>query len=156
MTPGQILFAVLSGLAVNECCELSPWCARKLVRWSAHCRYTDAARADARAEELTALIDDRPGKLFKLITALGFAAGAVMASVRRTAMWRATASGEQLASKRTRGLISTDDDLAAFLIGMWAMRSGRSLPQGVRPNQLSEQELIGFWADDLSPNAVVI
>lgn len=77
MTAWQVLVSILLGLAINECSEVSPWCARRLVRWSAHRRYTDRARADARAEELTALIDDRPGKLFKLFTALGFAAEAV-------------------------------------------------------------------------------
>lgn len=79
MTTGQILFAIITGLAVNECCDVSPWAARKLVRWSAHRRYVPPARAELRAEELAAFIDDRPGRLFKLITALGFAAAAVVA-----------------------------------------------------------------------------
>ena len=74
MTTVQVVLGVLSGLAVNEFCDLSPWVARRLVRWSARLRYTDPVRAETRAEELTALIDDRPGKLFKLLTALGFAA----------------------------------------------------------------------------------
>lgn len=78
MTTGQILLAILTGLIVNECCDMSPWLARKLVRWSAHRRYTPAARAELRAEELAAYIDDRPGRLFKLITALGFAIAAVV------------------------------------------------------------------------------
>ena len=77
------MVTVILGLAINECSEVSPWCARKLVRWSAHCRYADPARADVRAEELSALIDDRPGKLFKLITALGLAVAAVTVSARR-------------------------------------------------------------------------
>jgi hypothetical protein len=46
-----------------------------------------------------------------------------------------------------------DDLLAAVLFRMWALASGRSLPRNVRPDQLSEEELIGFWADDLSPAA---
>jgi len=62
MTTGQILLAIITGLAVNECSEMSPWAARKLVRWSAHPRYAPPSRA----EELAALIDDRPGRLFKL------------------------------------------------------------------------------------------
>jgi hypothetical protein len=76
---GWLLSAIISvimGLAVNECSELSPALARRLVRWSARHRYHDAARADERAEELAAYINDRPGKLFKLIVALGFAARA--------------------------------------------------------------------------------
>ncbi|MGH3811327.1 MAG: hypothetical protein ACRDUV_02575 [Pseudonocardiaceae bacterium] len=77
MTIGQILLAIITGLAVNECCDVSPWAARKLVRWSARRRYAPPARAELRAEELAAYIDARPGRLFKLITALGFAVAAV-------------------------------------------------------------------------------
>jgi hypothetical protein len=77
MTTEQIVLGVLSALAVNEFCDLSPWVAGRLVRWSARLRYTDPVRADTRAEEFTALIGDRPGKLFKLLTALGFVAVAI-------------------------------------------------------------------------------
>jgi mycothiol system anti-sigma-R factor len=78
-----ILLGIVSGLLTNEFCEFSPWCARKLVRWSAFRRYTDPDRAAIRAEELTALIDDRPGNLFKLFTAACFAANAVIVTARR-------------------------------------------------------------------------
>jgi hypothetical protein len=44
-----------------------------------------------------------------------------------------------------------DDELAGLLVRMWSLASGRSLPSGVRPADLSEQELLDFWADDLSP-----
>jgi hypothetical protein len=47
---------------------------------------------------------------------------------------------------------SDDDDLLAdLLISMWALASGRFLRRGIRPEQLSEEELIDFWADDLTP-----
>jgi hypothetical protein len=78
MTIGQILLAIAVGLAVSEFSEVCPWAARKLVRWSARRRYVSPVRAELRAEELAAYIDDRPGRLFKLITALGFAAAAVV------------------------------------------------------------------------------
>ena len=78
-----ILLGIVTGLLANELFEFSPWCARKLVRWSAFRRYTDPDRAEMRAEELTALINDRPGKLFKLITAVCFAADAVIVCSRR-------------------------------------------------------------------------
>jgi len=84
MSIGAIVLAIVTGLAVNERCDVAPWCARKLVRWSAFRRYTDRARAEARAEELAAVINARPGKLFKLITALAFAGGASMALARRS------------------------------------------------------------------------
>ncbi len=83
MTLDQILLAIITGLAVNECCDISPWLAHKLVRWSAHRRYTSPSRAEVRAEELAAYIDARPGKLFKLTTALSFVAVAVV--TRKTA-----------------------------------------------------------------------
>lgn len=78
MTIDQILITIIVSLAVNECCDVSPWAARKLVRWAARRRYAPPSRAEVRAEELAALINDRPGRLFKLITALGFAAAAIV------------------------------------------------------------------------------
>lgn len=48
-------------------------------------------------------------------------------------------------------VITTDDDLLAnMLISMWALASGRFLRRGVRPEQLTEEELINFWADDIT------
>lgn len=74
---------VCLALAANECCELSPWAAEKIARWSARLRYSDPSRAEVRAEELAALVEDRPGKLLKLITALSFAGAAVHAWMLR-------------------------------------------------------------------------
>jgi Sigma-70 region 2 len=90
VTPAEIVVTAVMGLAVNESCEISPWAARKLVIWSAHRRYAgNPERTEIRAAELAALIDARPGKLFKLLTACGFAAAAfcsqLMALLRRTA-----------------------------------------------------------------------
>ncbi|MGH8347616.1 MAG: hypothetical protein ACRES5_13795 [Pseudomonas sp.] len=78
MTTVQVLVASIIGLAVSEFSEICPWLARKLVQWSARRHYAPASRAALRAEELTAFINDRPGKLFKLITALGFASVAIV------------------------------------------------------------------------------
>lgn len=80
-----IVLSIVVGLIVNEFCEISPWCARKLVRWAAFQRYADPDRAEIRAEEWTALINDRPGKLFKLISAACFTLSAVIVSARRIA-----------------------------------------------------------------------
>jgi hypothetical protein len=44
-----------------------------------------------------------------------------------------------------------DEELARLLVLMWSLASGRTLPRGARPADLSEQELLDFWADDLSP-----
>lgn len=46
-----------------------------------------------------------------------------------------------------------DDFLAAVLIRMWALASGRTLRSDVPPDQLSEEELIAFWADDMNLQA---
>jgi hypothetical protein len=37
-----------------------------------------------------------------------------------------------------------------MLIGMWSLASGRRLRLGARPDQLNEEELIAFWADDFT------
>ena len=46
-----------------------------------------------------------------------------------------------------------DEVLAAVLIRMWALASGRTLRSDVPPDQLSAEELIAFWADDMTPPA---
>lgn len=78
-----VLLGIVAGLLANELCDFSPWCARKIVRWSAFRRYADPGRAEMRADELAAVINDRPGNLFKLITAVSFAADAVVVSACR-------------------------------------------------------------------------
>lgn len=69
VSAGEVLVVIIGGAAVNECCEVTPWCSRKLACWSAHLRYKDPERAEARAEELAAVINARPGNLFKRATA---------------------------------------------------------------------------------------
>lgn len=48
-------------------------------------------------------------------------------------------------------LAADDDVLAAMYVRMWSLASGRRLPSDTEPGQLSVEELIAFWADDLSP-----
>jgi hypothetical protein len=106
-----IIWAIVSGQAINECSELSPWAAREIVRWSARVRYTDPVRARARGEELAALIDAHPGKLFKLITALWFAAAAIRA-------WTARAMASMaLADTRVTGRAAIAADTVTTLLG---------------------------------------
>jgi hypothetical protein len=79
-------FAIVSGLLVNECCDISPWVAVRLMRWATRLRYRGATeRAKVRAEELAALIQDRPGNLFKLLTAIGFTLHALVVTALRSA-----------------------------------------------------------------------
>jgi hypothetical protein len=104
----EIIIGIGAGLLVNEFCDISPWAARKIVVWSARLRYGKSARAEVRAEEHVALIDSRPGKLFKLITALAFAAGA------------------------TRSYFSREMSFVVLLLEIW-LRSNRPIrPTGPR------------------------
>jgi hypothetical protein len=45
-----------------------------------------------------------------------------------------------------------DDDvqLARLLVRMWSLASGRTVRMDVTPDQLTEDELMLFWADDFS------
>ncbi|RAO39730.1 hypothetical protein PSN13_00755 [Micromonospora saelicesensis] len=83
MRAGEVLFGVVTGILINEASDISPWLARRLVAWAAFRRYSDPQWASTRAQEFIALIDERPGKLFKLLTALGFAASAQAFDVKR-------------------------------------------------------------------------
>lgn len=44
--------------------------------------------------------------------------------------------------------VSNDDLIAFFLIGSWSLVTGRRLRRDVPPGELTESELIDFWADD--------
>jgi hypothetical protein len=50
--------------------------------------------------------------------------------------------------RRTGAADRADELLAAILITNWALATGRTLPAGVAPQSLSEEDLISFWADD--------
>jgi hypothetical protein len=60
------------------------------------------------------------------------------------------ASSARVGGPRAYPDTAEDDLLAATLIRMWELASGRKLPRNVPPEQLSKEELIAFWADDLS------
>jgi hypothetical protein len=50
-----------------------------------------------------------------------------------------------------RRRLSDDDLLALVLINTWTLVTGRMLRSDVPPRELSEEELIDFWADDHDP-----
>ncbi|BCJ61564.1 hypothetical protein C1I93_09135 [Micromonospora endophytica] len=85
MNRWEIILGIVLGLLVNEVTDISPWIARKLVHWSAYRWTTDPATAAGYAEEWAALIDERPGKLLKLLTATRFTLGAAGRAVPRIA-----------------------------------------------------------------------
>ncbi|WP_157430385.1 hypothetical protein [Actinomadura macra] len=88
----QFVLAVLAGLVASECTELVPWLAARLMAWAVHHRYREPVRAHIRVEELQAVLADRPTKLLKLATALGFAAATLAVLAGRGAPKPATAS----------------------------------------------------------------
>jgi hypothetical protein len=92
-----ILIGIITALGVNELCDVSPWCARRLIRLSARLRYSDQERRKVRADEFVALLDERPGQLFKLGTALGF----LIASLPTWLHHAATGEIRRLTSRRS-------------------------------------------------------
>jgi hypothetical protein len=114
----SLIWGVCSALAVNECCELSPWAAQKIARWSAHLRYEDSERAEVRAEELAAVVDGRPGKLFKLITAMCFAAAAVRVWAVRAVIraWAARATADVYLVNTRTGQVVLRKAMAASVL----------------------------------------
>jgi hypothetical protein len=85
----DVILGIGAGLLVNEFCDISPWAAKRIVVWSSRLQYGKSSRAEIRAEELCAVIDTRPGKLFKLITALAFVCGAAHAYLYREMLFLA-------------------------------------------------------------------
>lgn len=131
MTWHIIVMSVLLSLVANEFGDVSPWLARRLVRWSARLRYRhDPARLAIRVEELEEVIQNAPGKLLKLVCASGFAASAVTYRARRSMALhlvdgrrRLTAIGDSIrkvfASSATPDLGRLTDLLAAAMRDQW-------------------------------------
>lgn len=44
--------------------------------------------------------------------------------------------------------LSADELLGFLLISTWSLTTGRQLRGDVPPEELTEQELVDFWADD--------
>jgi hypothetical protein len=84
MTTGEIVIAVVLAIGAAELSDYLSWLAGKMAHASAYLRYGDTERAKVRAEEWVKLIEDRPGQILKLGTALGFlVTGAYFASGRQ-------------------------------------------------------------------------
>ncbi|MFD6697460.1 hypothetical protein ACGFI5_00270 [Micromonospora tulbaghiae] len=116
MSAWEIAVSVVFGLAVNELCELSPWLARRLLPFAARMWTRDAESRAAYAEEWQAIIEDRPGKLFKLATAFTFLVGGAWRSAPRLASrWSAQHPVRRLISSV---LITTSTFVIMFGFGM--------------------------------------
>ncbi|WP_440086793.1 hypothetical protein [Streptosporangium sp. LJ11] len=70
----ETLLAVFAGIAagmfINELGELSPWAARKFIRFAARLAYRDHVRAVHCSSQLNAMLEDVPGKATQLVAAL--------------------------------------------------------------------------------------
>jgi hypothetical protein len=71
----ELLVPLALGLLANEFVDVCPWLAQKMLQWAA-CRFGDTDTSERYAEEWTALLYERPGKLLKLVTALSIVVGA--------------------------------------------------------------------------------
>jgi hypothetical protein len=80
---GEVLLSIVLGLLVNEITNFSPWVARKTVRWAARHWTKDDELVNIYEEEWSALVNERPGNLFKVFTAFWFASGAAVRIVVR-------------------------------------------------------------------------
>lgn len=83
MTGLDVLISIACGLAVNECCEVSPWLARRLAGWAAQVRYRDEPeRLTVRLEEVNSVACQPAGKLTRLVVALSFVGAAIAYRVK--------------------------------------------------------------------------
>ncbi len=73
----EVVITTVAGLAATEAFDVAPWVARRIVPVAARLWTSDRDQAAIYAEEWCDILDERPGKLFKLLTSLGFLAGAV-------------------------------------------------------------------------------
>lgn len=107
MSTVEIVIGLVMGLIINEVTNVSPWLARRVVKWSAQVEYAGTGFAEIREEELQALINERPGNLFKLGTSLRFAAAAAAKYARRR-IW-----GEEAAEvgDAGRGLLEAEPSI---------------------------------------------
>ncbi|MFI8266745.1 hypothetical protein [Streptomyces sp. NPDC085665] len=120
---------LLLGLIVNEAVDISPWLARKTIRWAAH-RIPDQELAQRYEEEWSGFLDERPGKLLKLTYALTFLAPAIR--MRREALGR-TSWPRRLANAHT-----------TFWTGPKMMRGWILFPLGMASQ---------MWAERIPPTA---
>jgi hypothetical protein len=95
MTPGTILVALLAGLAINECCHVSEWAARRLISWAVRLSYGQTPRGQVRRTEHTGNLDNCPGQLIKLCFALNLAVRSVPTWLRGILGSTAAPNGER-------------------------------------------------------------
>jgi hypothetical protein len=114
------LASIATSALVNEFCDLSPWLAHRLARWAAHVwARRDANMARTYEEEWGALVHDCPGKLSKLMLAIGFlasAAGSTLAE-RLQRFNPPTSSFIRQLSDRWEKVVDSDFPIASTVAG---------------------------------------
>ncbi|MFC6016379.1 PH domain-containing protein [Plantactinospora solaniradicis] len=125
MSNVEVVLAIVLGLLVNELTDVSPWLARKLVAWSARLRYRDTSRAEVRAEELAAVINDRPGKLFKLGTGVRFLSAALAIRLRHLVTGSSESTDEPGAEKLLPGPILPLEDEPTAMVARYLFPTER-------------------------------
>lgn len=79
MSIGEVTVTIVLGVVSIEVSDVAGWLARKVAPWAAKLRYRgQPERAAVRAQEWLSVIEERPGNVLKLGTALWFARGAVL------------------------------------------------------------------------------
>jgi hypothetical protein len=123
---GVIVPLVISA-AANELSDVSPWLARKIIRQAARTwALGDLGLAQAYEEEWSAVVDDCPGKLYKLGLALRFAVFATARAEYRRVRRFIRQLGNRRAAKITKELAPIVGGLVALTTTTWLTRD--SLP----------------------------
>ena len=120
-----LVVTIVVGLAINEMSDLAPATAQRIVKLAARLWSEDAAQQEIYAEEWSAYIEERPGKLYKLGTALLLLCSATANHLRA----RAKRPTLNLALSRTRttlllrrvGSVGTGDSATWLSVGALAM-----------------------------------
>jgi hypothetical protein len=138
-----VVAALIVGLLGRLLLRVSPRVGVRLVRWSAGLRYPgDPARAAVRAEELAALVDDRPGRLLKLLTGMGFALHALAVAGLRAEPGRLRRLGRGAVRFARRHRVS----LVAWLVAVvWQLVVASGGTVAVLMLRARGYTLDGFW-----------
>jgi hypothetical protein len=149
VTAWGIIGTLALGLVVNEVTDISPWLAHRIVRWAAYRWSKDPETAAGYAEEWAAIINERPGRLFKLGTAVGFAGGAAFRTMPRRlegarAIWRRLPRQDRVEVTKVVHSLSGTAALVSVAWGGWGWFVGFTVVGGVVIWSLSAWSLIGI------------
>lgn len=132
MNRWEVILSITLGVLVNEVTDISPWLAKRLVQWSAYRWASDPAIAAVYAEEWSSILEDRPGKLLKLLTAIQFTVGAIGRAAPRS-----VAAIVRNAYLRTRKTKSTIRNITYIRNAYQRLRRKRHTASTARPSEIS-------------------